>query len=201
MKNIFLLFTMLISLSSVAEDSKPATESKPQREPTQSMFKSGSIELGGGGGPVVRVMQLGNGVATFMGGRGMMIVNHMLTFGGGGYGLIATSDLKIGDKKEKKISFGYGGPSLGLKLFSNHLFHVDTSTLFGFGSIKLKENQKKGTLFIIEPEVNLELNVLPFMQVGLGGAYRFAFAGKELDIKSTDLFGFGGQVYVNFGDF
>ena len=188
MRKLFLLCFIILPIFVLAEQ---------ENQTTESLFGSEKFTFGGLGGPIIKFSQLGNGVITTIGGRGLFTINRLISIGGGGYGMVAQSQLTLGG--EEIVKFGYGGPGIGLKLFAHKLIHIDFFNLFGFGGMQLKNSNKKGALFIIEPELNAELNLTKFWKLGLGASYRFAIAGKALEMDSTALFGFGGQVYCQFG--
>lgn len=189
MRKLFLLCFIILPIFVLAEQ---------ENQTTESLFGSEKFTFGGLGGPIIKFSQLGNGVITTIGGRGLFTINRLISIGGGGYGMVAQSQLTLGGQEEI-VKFGYGGPGIGLKLFAHKLFHIDFFNLFGFGGMQLKNSNKKGALFIIEPELNAELNLTKFWKLGLGASYRFAIAGKAIEMDSTALFGFGGQVYCQFG--
>lgn len=194
MNRFLLCLFVLFSGRLVAEE----TTMDDHNQPPKSLFGNAKdCKIGGYGAPVIKVSQLGSGVGTTIGGRGAIIINRMVSIGAAGYGLVGHSNLSLGDNNSG-VSMGYGGPGVGIKLFTDEIVYIDMFNLFGFGGLALKNKSKKGAIFVIEPEVNVEVNLLPFLQLGLGINYRFAFSGSGLAIKSTDLFGFGGQAYVQF---
>jgi hypothetical protein len=170
------------------------------RKPLRSLFSTQEVKIGGFGSPILKMSQLGNGVTTLVGARGAMIINRFFTFGAAGYGLVAQTKLSVANRTEQ-VGFGYGGPGVGLKLFADKIIHVDIFNLFGFGNFSFHESNRRGSVFIIEPELSAELNLFRFMQLGVGASYRFAFASSALPVKSSDLFGFGGQAYLQFSWF
>lgn len=188
MKKYMFLFVALLSFGSVAsDDNSPKT-----------LFENSNWKFGGFGGPVVKISQLGNGIGTMIGGRGMAIMNNVLTVGGAGYGMVGGSRATVGSNSAQ-VCMGYGGPGIGVKLFADEIVHVDMFNLFGWGGLRFRDSKTTVTFFALEPEVNVEVNLFRFMRVGAGVSYRFAFVGAEHDVKSTDLFGFGGQLYMQFG--
>lgn len=194
MKKPFLLCLILWPIILLAEE-----ENQPSEQvPTESLFSSDKFAFGGLGGPILKVSQLGNGVITTIGGRGLFTIDRLISIGAGGYGTVAQSQLALSGQEEI-VKFGYGGPGIGFKLFAHKLIHIDFFNLFGFGGMQLKNSGKKGGLFIIEPELNAELNLTKYWKLGLGASYRFAIASKKLEIDSTALFGVGGQIYCQFG--
>ena len=195
MKRLFLGLLFAVSAPFMWAEDMPRQN---QSSPPKTLFGDAKeLRRGWYGAPVVKVIQIGSGVGTLIGGRGAIIFNRMVSVGGAGYGLVAHSNLTVAGN-DSGISMGYGGPGVGVKLFADEVAHIDMFNLFGFGRLSFKDKSKSGAIFIIEPEVNAEFNLLPFLQLGLGVHYRFTFSGTKLAVKSTDLFGFGGQIYVQF---
>lgn len=186
------IYLIILFASVLHSENRPAGHKE-----TRSIFSDQELHTGGFSGPVVKISQIGNGVMTLLGGRGAMLINDVFSIGGAGYGMLAHSNARVGHKEES-MRFGYGGPSLGFKLFYQSLFHADFFTTFGCGALNFKESRDKNFVFVIDPEVNGELNLFPFLQVGLGLHYRFMFASNNRSLRALDLFGIGGQLYAQF---
>ena len=90
----------------------------------ETIFKENEFQTGGFVGSSVKVSQIGNGVMTLLGARAGVVINDLFTVGAGGYGMLAHSNAQVGHKEET-MRLGYGGPSLGFKLFYHKLFHAD----------------------------------------------------------------------------
>lgn len=157
--------------------------------------------------------------AFFLGGRGGWIINHRLVLGGAGYGLVnEIGRVTAPDGTERHLGMGYGGPMLGLILASDRLIHLTLDVVVGAGGAAWErfdddgddwedqlddddEDDYGSAFFVVEPSINLELNVAPFLRVSAGVGYRYV---KGLDmpcVKEDDLRGRTFGVALKFGHF
>ena len=87
---------------------------------------SGDVEFGGFGGPVVKCSQINNKNALLVGGRGGWIIDHRITIGGGGYGLVTkvpTISSQVDGADAPSLGMGYGGLEVGYVYNSDRLIH------------------------------------------------------------------------------
>lgn len=174
------------------------------------------IESGGFGGPVVKFTQIKDQFGLLVGGRGGWIINHTLVLGGGGYGLfnkIPTVPSVQGDADSLYLNMGYGGFELGFVFNSNKLIHMAFQTLIGAGGVShtnwtagwVWNDEDKGyesdSFFIMEPSVDIVLNVTSFFRIAAGFSYRYISGVDLSDISDSDLSGFSGQIILKFGSF
>lgn len=168
----------------------------------QQTLVSGGITSGGFGGAVVRLSEVGGKFAVFSGGRGGWIINHTFVLGAGGYGLandIALTATGTG----REIEFGYGGIELEYVNSWNRVVHFTGHVLVGAGGLTVKPLliERSESVFVTEPAVNLELNVVKFFRVNLGGGYRFVAGVEDPEVTAGDLGGVFGQLTLKFGKF
>jgi hypothetical protein len=178
---------------------------------------SGKVESGGFGGPVLKFTNIKNDFALLVGGRGGWIVNHTFVVGGGGYGLTTNVKVKrISPDTTLYLDFGYGGFEMEYIYNSNEVVHFTISTLMGAGGVnysthkyydysdnyRYKEPYYEGdAFFVLDPTINLELNVAKFFRMDFGFAYRTVYGINMVDIKDSDLSGFAGVLTFKFGKF
>lgn len=167
---------------------------------------SGDIEHGGFGGPVIRMGEIGNQTAIFIGGRGGWIINHALVLGAGGYGLVT----EVESTPDKRLEMGYGGMELGFVLGSNSLLHLAAQTLIGGGCVTEHDREifpvetedwEHYPFFVLEPGVDVELNVAPFMRIAGGVSYRYISGIDVPGFVDEDFSGVGGVITFKFGKF
>jgi len=132
--------------------------------------------------------------------------------GGGGYGLVSKIKAPENGKNGETLYYqmGYGGLVLEYVNNSRQLTHYTFSTLIGAGGLSYTYKMGKGdwpfdyaedTFFIIEPEINVELNVSSHFRVGLGVGYRW-ISGLDLKgITDQDLSGVSANLTFKFGSF
>ncbi|HBH49799.1 MAG TPA: hypothetical protein DDX98_14235 [Bacteroidales bacterium] len=158
----------------------------------------------------------------FLGGlSGGMIINHSISIGLAGYGIMNSQNLqyeKIKDTVDVYIYGGYGGLKLEYRLNPLKKINIAFPLLIGGGGIALSTYNRDGwnnthynqdynntyawdSFFVIEPGVALGVNLQKFMRIDIGTSYRYA-PGIDLPNASDDfLNGFNANVSLKFGSF
>ena len=185
---------------------------------------SGEVSHGGFGGPVVKFTRINGQDAVLVGGRGGWVINHTFVIGGGGYGLVSDVRPTVpGFFNQDKLMLGYGGLELEFILQSDRVVHLAVPVLIGAGAVgyrtgywgddfdlNLGIDNRFDTFFIIEPGVDLELNVASFFRINAGISYRHvAGVGVPTDITGTqrpltsnsELRGVSWMIGLKFGSF
>ena len=185
---------------------------------------SGEIENGGFGGPVIKVTRINGQDALLVGGRGGWIINHTFVIGGGGYGLVSDVRPTVpGLFNEDRLMFGYGGLELEFIVQSDRVVHLTIPVLIGAGAVGYRLgywgdhvtitpglDNRFDTFFVIEPGVDLELNVASFFRINAGVSYRHASGiSTPTDITGTprpltsnnDVRGISWMIGFKFGSF
>jgi hypothetical protein len=155
----------------------------------------------------------------FFGGHGGWVLQHTLWIGGGGYGLVNRFLIEQPSPAPKDSLFlemAYGGGEIGLIFGSGAIVHMELHTLFGAGAASERRGNewfghnwedveayqsKAETFFIVEPQVNLALNVTRHFRVGAGAGYRLLFGLDGLRLRNGDLEGFSAVLSLHFGSF
>ncbi|GAK61290.1 hypothetical protein U27_01190 [Candidatus Vecturithrix granuli] len=154
--------------------------------------------------PVVKFTTVNDQFGIFGGGRLGWILNHDYTIGVGGYGLlndIEGNELDSGVTPD--LSVKYGGVEFEYAFEPAELIHFSVYTLVGMGNIEFDYANVDGddNFFVVEPAVNVLLNVTEFFKVGLGVGYRLA-AGVDLEgLEDGDLSGIVATLTFKFGVF
>lgn len=181
---------------------------------------SGQITHGGFGGPVVKFTRMKNEFGVLVGGRGGWIINHTLSIGGGGYGLVnpITADTNaipvFLPYHEPVLGMGYGGFELEYISHSGRLAHSTWTLLVGAGGVGYQERRNAewdwnedqrhpawDSFFIVEPGVNLELNVTAFFRLDAGASYRFVSGIEKFGLVTSDVAGASVNLTFKFGKF
>lgn len=206
---LILLLFVTVSFSAKAEEDKW----KPN-----TLF-SGDYETGGYGGVMVKYRTIDDQETVWTGARGGWIINHNLVIGGGGYGLCNQPKVdELGDK-HIKVAGGYGG------LFVEHIFlpknpvHFSTGVMLGAGgfSFYTSDNEdddwdedwddddhnsvESGVAFVANPWVSLDLNVLPFMRIGIEADYLIYEGVNYGKVRDRDMGGPSVGMTFKFGSF
>jgi hypothetical protein len=161
----------------------------------------------GFGGPVVKFTQMNDQFGVLVGGRGGWIINHRVSIGGGGYGLVNNVDARP-SAPDSLISLGYGGLEIEIIGNSDQLLHYTFSTLLGAGGISLKGRDDRGqdtgehdAFFIAEPTANVIVNVTTSFRIGIGAGYRFVVGTNTPGVADHKLSGVTGNLTFKFGKF
>ncbi len=170
----------------------------------------GDVESGGFGGPVVKFTSMNGEAGILVGGRGGWIINHVFILGGGGYGLANNVNAKVlGPNGERYLNFGYGGVELEYVSRPARLLHLSYMVLIGGGGVSWRDenmrvgsmNPESDTFFILEPEVNVTLNVTQYFRISGGVSYRYITGSSSAASSNPDLSGPSGVIVFRFGKF
>ncbi len=180
---------------------------------------SGGLESGGYGAPVVKFTTVKGEFAVMVGGYGGWLINHSFMIGGGGFGLVTSHEVDpaswsfYGIPEAGRIEFGYGGGMLEFIFSPMAVIHSTVSLLIGGGSVSMRnsyvglfdtmdgnEGVRDG-VFVLEPSVNVELNVTSFFRVNAGASYRFVSGTSMFGLKNSDLSGGSINLALKFGKF
>jgi hypothetical protein len=217
------LFLVLFSLvlTNIYSFGQDNPEEKQESE-IKTLFKSDK-ELGGYGGIVARYTEIGSIQGIVAGGHGCFIAGHSLAIGIAGNALFSE---KVYDERLAKDSYfsgGYGGLLIEPILLPKYPIHISLPVLMGIGGIgytaktsandwgifdSSSDDQDSKSFFILEPGVELEINVLKFFRLAVGGYYRLTNDVHLRYKNSNDLIespgflkGFSAGVTLKLGKF
>ncbi|MCO6466000.1 MAG: hypothetical protein J5I53_05215 [Bradyrhizobiaceae bacterium] len=190
-------------------------DSTTDADQVQTLIPGGKIESGGFGALVLKVGEMNNKVALGIGGRGGWVINRTFVLGGGGYAFTDATVFRQADV-DTSLAFSYGGLEMEYLLRSNELVHFTFMSLFGAGAFNVfrmmpHDDDFRGTslytaaCFVLEPAVNIEVNILSWLRLSAGVGYRFvtgidATIGNEHYTNST-VSGFYGSGTIKFGPY
>jgi len=162
----------------------------------------GIKESGGFGAPVVKFTQVNGQFGVIVGGRGGWIINRSLVVGGGGYGLAGSVNAEE-INSDTKLGMGYGGLELEYIFASRKVVHFSVQGLIGAGGVRYQDSDASegDAVFIVEPSLNLVLNVTKFFRLALGAGYRYIAGVDSADLDAWALNGLSGTVALKFGYF
>ena len=196
MKNLFIiLLVVILSYPAMAQD---------------ETLISGEVESGGYGAPIFKVGPINGATGIFVGGQGGWIINHSFVLGGKGYGLVNNVDIE--GSQNLKLDFGCGGVLLEYIFSSEKILHVVINTMIGAGGVRYAEkdysNDYEGevdynssSFFVLEPGINLDLNVSSYFRIGAGVTYRYVSGVEYENLTNADLSGVTGEIVFKFGSF
>ncbi len=180
-------------------------------------FKSGYFA-----GPVLKATQMHDEFGLLVGARGGWIVNRKIVLGVSAHYLVNSIGIEttvpdtvaLVDTTFDMV-LAYGGAEFEYISESHKLIHYTVSTLIGAGVIDYKDfdcavcdededgdrysDLDPDVFFIIEPSVNIMMNITPMFRIGLGLSYRYV---KDVEIKGVDdddLKGLNGVLTAKIG--
>lgn len=142
--------------------------------------------------PVAKFTQVNDNFGFMVGGRAGWMLNGRYHIGLGGYALthqVEANQLASGDTPDMKMM--YGGLELEYALLPENLVHFSLYTLIGLGAAEFDYADIDGDddFFVVEPAVNMWLNLTESLKAGLGVGYRIA-SGVDLEgLEDSDLSG------------
>ena len=155
---------------------------KAQDGEINTLFSGGGIYSSGGYGSFNMSYGQLDGLNTFsFGGQGGWIINHSFVIGGGGQGF--SSEYRYDEHLDGRYQFqgGYGGLLLEFILKPTSIVHFNIPMLIGGGGVRYTLDGKSSSsllqeddasFFIFEPGFDIQVNLLPFMRIALGGRFR-----------------------------
>ncbi|MDX9695921.1 MAG: hypothetical protein RBT49_09035 [Bacteroidales bacterium] len=167
-----------------------------------------------------------DGYGFLMGGRLGFIFNEKYSIGLGGYGLVTEHTTNYLDditdpnyNPDAKIGFGYGGLVFEYTIFGNKMIHFTIPVLVGGGVASLYNKDvdfsddltweewsdqlsyESSGFFVVEPGVNIEVNVTKFMRFDLGASYRLVQFAEMDYLTDDDLSNLAVNASLKFGIF
>jgi hypothetical protein len=148
------------------------------------------------------------------GGRLGWVINHRFIFGIAGSGFV--NDVYYSNSEtnhERLLSGGYGGLLLEPVIGSRLPIHLSFPVILGVGGISYNETYYQGastwesssyddgSYAIVEPGVEIELNMLKFFRIAIGASYRLTSDIRLMNTKPDVLNGLAGSLTLKFGKF
>lgn len=143
-----------------------------------------------------------------VGAQGGWILDHKYVLGLGVYGL--STSIKAEERWEIAgliTIFNYGGLMLSYIHHSYRLVHAETTMLIGVGEVNYRDEDywakyPKGDNFIvIEPGINLILNVTRNLRAGMGLGYRHVERVNIIGMDRSDVSGVNFNLLLQVGYF
>lgn len=181
-----------------------------------------NVEHGAYGAITLEYSQIDSKDALLFGARGAWIINHNIALGFAGKGIATVESYSEFNtwNSDFYLSGGYGGLLIEPILAPMSPVHVSFPVTIGAGGVAYTqrfeydgnwENSRWDTwdasaFFVLEPGVEVNLNLLKFMRLSFGGYYRYT-AGLSLEnpdgVKESKDFldGFSAGMSLKFGKF
>ncbi|GBD91935.1 hypothetical protein BMS3Abin04_02667 [bacterium BMS3Abin04] len=180
-----------------------------------TLFNSEISSVKGFGGVVTKYTSLNDYGALVIGGRGGWIFNNSFLLGLGVYGLASKVliDIVEGDPlvaKKDKLHFMYGGLEIEYVFNPQNIINYSVYTLIGLGVASshnnnlvssnnfFDHNQMGNPFFVVEPALNVLLNITGFLQVAIGLSYRATTGVGYQTINDKSLSRLNGNFTIKF---
>ncbi|MEK6481819.1 hypothetical protein WJR50_30025 [Catalinimonas sp. 4WD22] len=164
-------------------------------------------------GPLIEFSSLENEFVT-SGGLGIgLLLDQTFYIGFYGLGTVKSLEKSLQGYPQVDMAFGHGGLLLGYLHQSHKLVHLGLSMKIGGGGVYLAERHRheyifeeenkidEDALFVLTPQVEMELNVAPWMKINLGLGYRFVSGLDTPYLNQRDLTSTVGSLGFYFGWF
>lgn len=178
-----------------------------EREPGQEVLLGDRMSFGGFGGVTVKFTEMEDRFGVLVGGRGGFLLNHVLGFGGGGYGLANRWLVETSYPEGSYwLNMGYGGFIMDVIFASRKLIHGGVNVLIGGGGISYTSRYDEypmysDAFFVMEPGMDLTLNVTRHFRIDVGGSYRWIYGTDLQGISDAGLSGPAAHFMFKFGEF
>lgn len=174
----------------------------------QTLTHHGSHANGFYVAPVVKWTRIAHQDGLLMGLRGGWVLGGGLTLGLAGYGWV-DEDIWEDHNRRSGLELGYGGLFLEAIIHSDKLVHVAASVTLGAGGycdnrlFDFEDFWHHGdyVFTVLEPELDVELNVSRILRVGGGVSYRCIGHTQGDPLRASDLNGWAGSLYLKIGRF
>lgn len=182
-----------------------------QAQHQETLFDN-DISHGGFGALVYGVTSV-NGQATYLRGtRGAWVIRfrdgHAVNLGLAGYRTRHNFDAvnwNQTDVDEPEMRTNYGGFEVEYVNRSYRLVHIGAQTLIGSGTVRYRNSgdfdKSSDDYFVLQPGVNIHLNVTHWFRVSGSVLYRYASNVNLEGTSNSDLSGFSASIGLRFGKF
>ncbi|MBN2612727.1 MAG: hypothetical protein JXB00_14315 [Bacteroidales bacterium] len=211
MKKLFLFMMMVSVLASVYAQEDETIEIKTRNDDDMMTLLGSSNALGGYGGLSILYSEINGKDGFCFGARGAAIMGHSFALGFGGSGFV--TDIFYDDALATDVSIagGYGGLFFEPIILPKFPVHVTIPVLVGVGGVAYSSVndtweedwfvEDSEAFFVVEPGVELELNVTKFFRFSFGAYYRYTSNIQLQNSPKDMLHGFSYGVNFKFGKF
>ena len=206
------VFCFMIS-SAMAEEAKKDSAAPKKDNPPKTLIDIKNADYSGYGGVYTKYSKIGEANSCLVGGRGGLIINDSYVIGLAGMGLVhPTEREKISGMDYTgtldRVDFGYGGFLAEYYFNPKDLIVFSAGALIGGGGLSFHQDESESddennddSFFIVEPELNIFVNVTRFCRIGIGVSYRFISGINTDEFSDKDFRGASATVMANFGWF
>lgn len=183
MRKLTLFIALFVSITTFAQEDESVRNDEIQT------LLGNKISHGGYGALLIQYSKFDNKDGLLIGGRGGWIINHGFTLGLCGYGFFNEAGASdVPDLVDDYcISGGYGGLLIEPTIASRFPVHITLPVTIGAGGVAYSQDYQdvyesdewdpvsvdSDAFFIIQPGIEIELNLLKYVRIGLGVYYNF----------------------------
>ena len=214
-----LIAGMLLALPTIAQNNDDA----PMRTLLGGDKK---LHHGGWGAVTTHHTRLLDKDALLVGARGGWLIDHRVTIGFAGHGLVTpvgnpAYDAHLIDqgevlRRKSSLHMGYGGLFIEPVIAYRSPVHISLPLIIGAGGAAYSQHRRlpndfdpfaendpadAQAFFVVEPGIELEINVLPLLRVGVGASYRYTSDGDLPGTAKDALHGINAGFSVKVGRF
>jgi hypothetical protein len=216
-KLLVFLWAFALTLSTFAQNEDEEKSGRSGRSDDIQTLMGRNNSVGGYGAISMRYTELEDKDAFVFGARGAIVMGHMMSLGLAGAGFFNDVHYNSASNQDVSLAGGYGGFFFEPVIMPRFPVHVSFPIMIGAGGLAVVSQEDKDNwndnykseasdaFMIIEPGVELELNVTRFFRFSVGAYYRYT---SDVDIENPDytvptdiLKGFSGGVTFKFGKF
>ncbi len=181
---IILIGLLIVGLQMIANAQR-------ENEDIQTLFGNGDrkIDHGGYAGLTVGYSQIGGQDAVLLGGRAGWVIDHYVTLGLAGKAMV--NSIYLDDYWPDETGYylvgGYGGLLVEPTIAPRFPIHLSFPIIIGGGGLALNDYTWHDyeweyddyyaydwdSFFVLEPGVEVELNLVKFLRIGFGASYRY----------------------------
>lgn len=182
-------------------------------ESSQTVFGT-ATRHGGYGAPELKMTTITGDAAILAGAQGGWIIDGKVVIGVAGYALMSTHTPNAALWRatgESRLELGYGGLRVSYVLLPQNVVHFTFSTIVGGGGLAIAtknparsngiETHDGAGFIALEPQVEAEINLTPYVRLALGASYRYLGDTVLSGLRASDLSGPAGGLAVKIGVF
>jgi hypothetical protein len=206
MKTLIPSLAMLFCTTALFAGDSNSRNAYNQNPEMKTVFGSSPTRVGAWAGVSTQFTSIDGADAILVGGKAGVIVNSSLTVGIAGYGIsgylnnLYYSELDGG--RGAYLDGGYGGLFIEPVLASHLPVHISLPVIIGAGGAGYTKREvyewhdryydhhdplvDHSPFFVLEPGIEIEINLVKFMRLGIGASYRYT-SGLDLINTKRDL--------------
>jgi hypothetical protein len=198
-KVYFMISLMALSTSLLAQE-------------TQTLFNTGEqseLKYSGFGGPIFLATDFNNEIGICIGGKGGVVINETLAFGGIGFGMVNPLEFagsNLSDDENTPLEMTYGAGGVFFEYIFNYGDRVEISVPLNLmaGGVNVNEpgtvsKVESTTFFLVEPGINIDLKISEFYTQSFFISYRQAIGSSLINVDAANISGLNVGLMFKFG--